>query len=247
MLFYCYRPTAAWGRWQARAYGRVARWLGFDGIHWDTLGRSPCGATDADAFIAANGYADFLRAAGAELTAASPPLKQTLNWVSAWGWREAVHAALVAFPYAECWSSPCQQSFLGNGSVAGRGGAGGVVAYYPCKNAALLQAEWAWAASTGSSYLVVADGARHLTNEYFPNAQRAPLEPKAAAALEAFWKRGCAGVLPPTRCDCGAACPAPHPMGNCHDWGCLSTERSDTSYAGAGADSLRNATTAVHA
>lgn len=221
MYFYCYKPTAAWGRYQARLYGAAASALGFDGVHWDTLGHQPCGAVDAEAYITADGFGTFLKAAKAELASLTPsPLLQTLNWVGAWGYRKEAHRPLVTFPYAECWEDDCQRHFLGNGSGLGEGGYGGVLAYYPCTNATFLVGEWAYAASKGSSYLVLSDGARHLTNEYFPNAQKAPLGEDEASALEQFWKGTCRGVLPPATCECGAACAEPGPVGNCHDWGC---------------------------
>eukprot|EP00040_Diaphanoeca_grandis_P025527 m.141547 g.141547 ORF g.141547 m.141547 type:complete len:407 (+) comp30192_c0_seq15:554-1774(+) len=232
-LFYCYQPTGEWGTWQASQYVNVATLMGFDGIHWDSLGTTPCGGVDTASYILENGYKDFLSNTSAVLTKYG--LKQTLNFVNNLGYDKTKVETLLEFNYVECWGQGCIEEFGSNNGAGEHGGA--VIAYYPCKNDTFFLDMFGWAAKYGNSYLVVADGLHYLANEYFPNAIMHDIDAYVQtrlgiivrecgpAQIETTFKLGLSNASqqaspspPPTSCHTDF--PTPTPNGTCHTWGC---------------------------
>lgn len=160
----------------------VATWaptikqMGFDGIHWDTLGRL---APDYQAET--GGIHDFLRTARAELRRFG--LVQTLNFVDLAWWDTGVVLDLVEFPYAEVWSPGSEQNYyraMFHPILLRRRG---VIAFYPTaamtpgwSESQVLIQRHREAARHGLLYVAIADGDRRVVNEYWPNTK--PLTPE---------------------------------------------------------------------
>jgi len=90
--FWTYFLNDAWADRMTGIWGLPVKNLGFDGIHWDTLGRKA-----GDYASEVNGTHAFLRRAKGSLAALG--LSQTLNFVDlAWWDPDLVASGLVAFP-----------------------------------------------------------------------------------------------------------------------------------------------------
>lgn len=174
-------PNAAWARKIAPAWGQFAAFLGFSGIHWDTLG---------DAYGVSNAGCDivgFLRAALPVLQ--EHGLAQTCNFVDGFGWDPSLIGQVgwvgnvVAFPYWEAWDLPFQEDRYFEEVAPG---SKGVFVCYPGETAShngerwnsgevgtwpldLLIRRWRKAHCYGSAYLAIGDGLHHIQNEYFPD------------------------------------------------------------------------------
>jgi len=180
-----YFANAAWADHQVATWAPAIAGLGFDGVHWDSLGRIAGNYPSETA-----GFHAFLRRAAPQL--AKHRLMQTMNFVDLNWWDESL-LDVVAFLYAEVWSGGSQQGLhaaMGSAAIQARGG---VMAFYPLvddagqrTNSLALQqaamiARWNDAPDHHLRYLVVGDGARRLVSEYFPDA--VPLTPDEVDAL----------------------------------------------------------------
>ncbi|CAE8649073.1 unnamed protein product [Polarella glacialis] len=188
---FAYQLAPAWADRMVKLWAPAAASLGFDGIHWDQLGRvSDDAAQNAKL---ASGIGTFLERSGRELRRAWG-LKQTFNFVDGFGWHPSLYqvvgagGSVVEFPYWECWSDATEWIFwsLFNFSSQGEGHrhalGHAVFARYPdpscCGNPAgaladdLMWARWMRAASACGSYLVLGDGDSRLVREYFPGSAR---------------------------------------------------------------------------
>jgi hypothetical protein len=142
--------------------------LGFDGIHWDTLGKI---AGDGKAETA--GMHDFVATARQLLK--KEGLRQTINMVDlAWWDRELVRHDLE-FPYAETWSQKATDKYFAEMDRPEMAGIRGVLVMYPstalpagATAAEAVCTRHAEAAKHRLSYLIVGDGARRMKNEYWP-------------------------------------------------------------------------------
>lgn len=194
---YAYRLSPAWADRMVEMWAPVARELGFDGIHWDQLGRVS-DDPDQNAEMAAS-IPTFLKRTGRRLRD-EWGLDQTFNFVDGFGWHPSLYYGddglnVVAFPYWECWNDASEWIFWSmfnfsaqpenDGHHPGRSlrspspGAQAVFVRYPdpacCGNDAAstveanILARWSRATSSCNTYLLVGDGQRHLLNGYFPD------------------------------------------------------------------------------
>ncbi len=181
--FPVYEPCAAWGRRMADRWAPEVRRLGFDGIHWDTLGRLSGEAAAEEAGIRA-----FLRAAGPVLRRHG--LAQNLNFVDLMAWDARLAASECAFPYAEIWSRGALERWFAAMEAPPLRGRWGVVAVYPevaadpaepvVRRLARRREE---AARHRLRCLVVGDGARRTRREYWPDTVPLSAEEDAVLAV----------------------------------------------------------------
>jgi hypothetical protein len=167
--FPCYFANAAWARFMVNRWAPDIMELGFDGIHWDTLG-AIAGNYDAEK----SGVLEFIQQSAELLPIFG--LQQTMNFVSLAWWDPAVVQRFLTFPYVEVWSPEEEQKYYDQfhgGPLAGRRA---VIAYYPSQDipdgwdeSQTMLARWEAAEHRGLSYLLVGDNLRRLHNEYFPN------------------------------------------------------------------------------
>jgi hypothetical protein len=179
--FPCYFLNDAWARHMVATWAPTVKQLGFDGIHWDTLGAlAPNYAAEAA------GVHAFLGTTQAELRRFS--LRQTMNFVNLSWWNTQVVLANLEFPYAEVWSQGAEQAYfqaMFHPLLLKRRGA---IAFYP---SAALPPGWTAsqaiisrhreAARHGLAYIAVADGDRRVVNEYWPITE--PLSPEERREL----------------------------------------------------------------
>jgi len=166
--FPTYFANAAWARLMVNRWARPVKQLGFDGIHWDTLGKIA-----GDAKAETTGMHDFVATAHQLLD--KEGLRQTINMVDlAWWDRELVRHDLE-FPYAETWSQNATDKYFAEMDRPEMAGIRGVLAMYPstARPAGATEAEavctrHAEAEKHRLSYLIVGDGARRMKNEYWP-------------------------------------------------------------------------------
>jgi glycosyl hydrolase family 66 len=181
--FWAYFLNEAWADRMTRIWGPAVKDLGFDGIHWDTLGKK---AGDYGSEV--NGTHAFLRRAKESLAALG--LSQTLNFVDlAWWHPSLVTECVVAFPYAEVWSMDSEKSYYDAMNDPALAGIWGVMAFYPtvdkpkptadkpegCTDSEVMLARWREAPKHRLMYLILGDDERRLVREYFPAAT--PLSP----------------------------------------------------------------------
>jgi hypothetical protein len=164
-----YFANAGWAQHQVGVWGQAVAGLGFDGIHWDTLG-----PIAGDYAAETGGFHDFLATAGPALTGLG--LLQTMNFVNVSWWDDSL-LALVAFPYAEVWGMPIEQTLYQTMSDDALQARWGVMAFYPSVDAPAgwtqsqtMLARWAEAPQHHLRYLVIGDGSDRLVDEYFPDA-----------------------------------------------------------------------------
>jgi hypothetical protein len=184
--FPTYFLNAALATYQVDAWLTPLTDLGFNGVHWDTLGPE---ALDKGA--EAYGVSAFLVQAGSLLAAHGLP--QTMNQLDANWWDESLFArGVLAFPYAEVWYPEAESLFYA------RAPRGGVIANYPgssrngcccvapgdcgaCTSQRqyahcpynwtqedILEARWQMAWNHNLRYLLVGNGLERLIGEYFP-------------------------------------------------------------------------------
>jgi hypothetical protein len=184
---YAYQLSEEWADHMVDLWAPAAVKLGFNGIHWDQLGRVSDDA--GQNAMMAKGIRAFLLRAGQRLRSKFG-LSQTFNFVDGFGWHESLYSAehgqgTVEFPYWECWSDATEWIFWSLFNFSHSAGdrehdhGRAVFARYPgpgcCGNPAssslddLMWERWARAASACGSYLVLGDGDHHLVNEYFPS------------------------------------------------------------------------------
>ena len=190
-IFWTYFLNTEWADRMIGIWGRRAQELGFDGIHWDTLGRK---AGDYGSEVA--GTHAFLRRA--KLTLHDLGLSQTLNFVDlAWWDPDLVASGLVAFPYAEVWSMTSEKSYYAAINDPALAGMWGVMVFYPTvdkpegwTDSEVMLARCAEAPKHRLIYLILGDDERRLVGAYFPDAT--PLSPsekaKIAASLPVPWR-----------------------------------------------------------
>ena len=170
--FPTYFANAAWARLMADRWARPVKQLGFDGIHWDTLGRI---AGDSGAEIA--GMHAFIKTAHRLLQ--KEGLRQTLNMVDlAWWDRDLVRHDLE-FAYAETWSQKVTEQYFAEMDRPDMADVRGVLAMYPSTalptgttEAEVVCARHAEARRHHLTYLIVGDGARRMKAEYWPETVR---------------------------------------------------------------------------
>jgi hypothetical protein len=174
--FWTYFLNEAWADRMTRIWGPAVKDLGFDGIHWDTLGRK---ARDDGSEV--KGTHNFLGRAKEKLDALK--LSQTLNFVDlAWWNHDLVASGLVAFPYAEISSHALEEEYYAAMNDPALAGIWGVMAFYPTvdkpagwTDSEVMLARWAEAPNHRLRYLALGDDERRLVGPYFPDAT--PLGP----------------------------------------------------------------------
>jgi hypothetical protein len=174
-------PNARLARLQVARWARGVKALGFDGIHWDTLGRIAGNAAREQAGIHA-----FLETAHGLL--ARQGLRQTMNFVDLAWWDRRVVRRYCEFPYAEVWSPQSERRYYAEMAHPDMAGVRGVMAMYASvavpdgwTAAEVVCARHREARRHGLFYIAVGDGARRMHNEYWPHT--VPLTPAEAACL----------------------------------------------------------------
>ena len=167
--FPTYFANAAWARHMAERWATPVQQLGFDGIHWDTLGRL---AGDYGAEVA--GMHAFIETAQGLLSGLG--LRQTMNFVDLAWWDRGIVRRNLEFPYAETWSPTVAASYYREMDSPDMAGVRGVHAMYPTvavppgQTAAQVICE---RRNQGRqhrlAYLIVGDGARRMKTEYWPD------------------------------------------------------------------------------
>lgn len=161
--------SAAWGQHIAPQWANFTADLGFDGIHWDTLG--------ADGNLPA-----FLHATQPVLQARG--LRQTCNFVDGAGWQDSLlTSGVIAFPYWEVWNVPLVEDTFYRKLPLWKSG---TLACYPGENTLhigepqnkqeqgkfpldIIVERWQKARLHGARYLVISDGLSHIQTAYLPN------------------------------------------------------------------------------
>jgi hypothetical protein len=166
--FPTYFANAAWTGLMVDRWARPAKQLGFDGIHWDTLGRIA-----GDGGAEAAGMHAFIATAHRLLE--HEGLRQTMNMVDLAWWDRALVRHELEFSYAKTWSQKVCAQYFGEMDRAGMVGVRGVLAMYPSTAlpAGTTEAEavctrHAEAKKHRLTYLIVGDGACRMKNEYWP-------------------------------------------------------------------------------
>ena len=125
--FPTYFANAAWARHMVERWARPIRQLGFDGIHWDTLGRIA-----GDYKAEKSGMHAFIKMAHRLLREYN--LRQTLNFIDLAWWNTELVRGWVEFPYAEIWSSKAADHYFAE--MEKMSGLPGVLAMYPFRERA---------------------------------------------------------------------------------------------------------------
>jgi len=166
--FPTYFANAEWAELMVARWAPAIKELGFDGIHWDTLG-SIAGDKSAET----GGFHAFLRRAKELL--ATYGLKQTLNFVDLAWWDSQVVADCVEFPYAETWDASSAYRYYDAMKATALSVHWGVFAMYPSTDvptgwteSQVLLVRWKEAALHRLAYLVVGDGLRRMKGQYWP-------------------------------------------------------------------------------
>ncbi|HJT81058.1 MAG TPA: glycoside hydrolase family 66 protein [Chthoniobacterales bacterium] len=166
--FPTYFANAAWAKHMVDRWAEPVKQLGFDGIHWDTLGKI---AGDYGAETA--GIHAFIRTAKKLLR--DRGLRQTMNMVDlAWWDRELVRDYLE-FPYAEVWSNESRQRYFDEMKQPDMIVVRGVIAMYPsvavppgATEADVICNRRVDALKHRLVPLLVGDGNRRMKHEYWP-------------------------------------------------------------------------------
>jgi hypothetical protein len=176
-----YFANAAWADHQVSVWAQAIADLGFDGVHWDTLGPKA-----GDYGAEAAGFHAFLEEAAQRLS--SFGLQQTMNFVEVSWWDDSL-LDLLAFPYAEVWSMTKEQQLYATMDSPGMQGRWGVMPFYPSVDAPsgwtqsqVMLARWNEAPKHHLRYLIIGDGEQRLVREYFPD--NLPLTPDEVTALQ---------------------------------------------------------------
>jgi hypothetical protein len=179
--FPTYFANAAWAVHMIDRWGGPIKQLGYDGIHWDTLGRI---AGDYGAETA--GIHAFIRTAEGLLQGQG--LRQTMNMVDLAWWDRAVVRKHLEFPYAEVWSPDTANRYYAEMDQPDMAGIRGVFAMYPSVSVPagwtetdVIRARRSEGRKHHLVYLVVGDGARRMKNEYWP--ETVPLTAAESACM----------------------------------------------------------------
>ncbi len=180
--FPTYFANAAWARHMTQLWAPAVKNLGFDGIHWDTLGRIA-----GDYGAETDGIHAFLQTARPLVEQSG--LRQTMNMVDmAWWDREIVRGQLE-FPYVEAWSNDTANRYYSEMDSSYFSGVRGVIAMYPSTAMPagstatdVIRARHNEALKHHLSYLIIGDGARRMKNEYWPDT--VPLSATEIALLQ---------------------------------------------------------------
>jgi hypothetical protein len=179
--FPTYFANAAWAQLMVSRWAGTVKELGFDGIHWDTLGHI---AGDYGAETA--GIHAFIRTTRGLLQPYG--LRQTMNLVDLAWWDRAVVRESLEFPYVEVWSDATAHRYYAEMDQPDMAGVRGVIAMY-----ASVAVPAGWSASEVICarhqeaerhhlvYLAVGDGARRMKSEYWP--ETVPLTVAESACL----------------------------------------------------------------
>ncbi len=167
--FPTYFPNAAWAKRMAGRWAGPIKQLGFDGIHWDTLGAI---AGDYGAEVA--GIHAFIKTTRELLQREG--LRQTMNMVDLCWWNRAVVRETLEFPYVEIWSHQSELRYYAEMMKRDMAGIRGVMPMYPSvdvpngwSGAAVVCARHDEARKHRLAYLVVGDGARRMKGQYWPD------------------------------------------------------------------------------
>ena len=181
--FPTYFANAAWAEHMVARWAPAVKQLGFDGIHWDTLGRI---AGDYGAETV--GMHAFIRRAQELLRPFA--LQQTFNFVDLAWWDRALVRSCLAFPYSETWTAAIANQYYAEMDSPDMAGVGGVFAMYPSEGVPagwtetdVICARWREAPRHRLVYLVIGDGARRMKNQYWP--ETIPLTDTEIACLTA--------------------------------------------------------------
>jgi hypothetical protein len=166
-IFWAYFLNKAWADRMTGVWGPAVKELGFDGIHWNTLGKIAGKEREE-----AKGTLEFLERAKKKLDELG--LSQTLNFVDlAWWDPDLVESGVVAFPYAVVSSRDKRKDYydaMDNPKLK-RAGIWGVMAFYPSEGRTdfeVMLARWAEAPKHRLRYLILGDNEKYLTGPYFP-------------------------------------------------------------------------------
>lgn len=170
-LFYCYMPDANWAQRMADIWAPFAKYLDFDGIHWDSLGY--LGGILGDGSV----FTTFLSTTKNILMQCN--LLQTFNFVDGFGWNPLLYKNdIIAFPYWEVWTLPLHEDHFFNqmSQLVFQNDKRPVFVCYshgphnPPVNCPLQLAHDRFINTDkrGCRYLMFGDGNRWLKSEYFP-------------------------------------------------------------------------------
>ncbi|HBA84521.1 MAG TPA: hypothetical protein DCZ95_10545 [Verrucomicrobia bacterium] len=179
--FPTYFANAAWARFMVERWAGPVKELGFDGIHWDTLGR-----VAGDYGAETKGLHAFIQAAYELLQRHG--LRQTMNMVDLAWWDREIVKKYLEFPYVEAWSTDAEHRYYAEMDQPDMAGIHGVLAMYPSvavpaggSAADVIRARHNEAHQHRLVYLLVGDGARRMKNEYWP--ETVPLTEEENAIL----------------------------------------------------------------
>jgi hypothetical protein len=166
--FPTYFPNSAWARFMVDRWAPAVKELGFDGIHWDTLGPI---AGDRGAEI--QGLHAFVETASMALR--RQRLRQTMNYVELNGWDRELVRKYCEFPYAEVWSDDKKRQYYAQMDMPDMRRVRGVMAMYPStqkpqgwQETDIIIARHNEARKHRLVYVILGDGERRMKNEYWP-------------------------------------------------------------------------------
>jgi len=182
--FPTYFANAAWGGRMFDRWAGPIRSLGFDGVHWDTLG-----AIAGDYAAETSGIHAFLKTTHELLRGVG--LRQTMNMVDLAWWARKVVRAHLEFPYAEVWSNAAEKRYYAEMAKSDMVGLRGVMAMYPTTDVPggwsatqVICARHNEARKHHLVYLVVGDGAHRMKGDYWPDT--VPLTPAETTCLQSL-------------------------------------------------------------
>jgi hypothetical protein len=167
--FPTYFANAAWARHMSDRWAASVKSLGFDGIHWDTLGRIA-----GDYAAETTGIHAFIQTARPLLENAG--LRQTMNMVDMAWWDRTIVREFLEFPYVEAWSDDTANRYYSEMDSPDFNSARGVIAMYPSTAVPagstatdIIRSRHNAALKHHLSYLIIGDGARRMKTEYWPD------------------------------------------------------------------------------
>jgi|GEM_PF-3349096 hypothetical protein len=167
--FPTYFPNEAWARFMVERWAPTVKDLGFDGIHWDTLGPI-AGDRGAETL----GIHAFIRTTHGLLE--KYELLQTMNFVELHWWDDALIKTYCAFPYVEVWFHDTERRYYDRMDAPAMQGIRGVIAMYPFVEKSadwtetdIIKARAGEARKHNLVYVIVGDGERRMRHEYWPD------------------------------------------------------------------------------
>ena len=167
--FPTYFANGPWAEHMVEIWASPVKQLGFDGIHWDTLGRIA-----GDYAAETVGIHAFLSTTHGLLQNCG--LRQTMNMVDLAWWDRGIVRDDLEFPYAEVWSSQARDCYFSMMDEPEMAGIHGVFAMYPSVAVPEgVSPDWVICDRMVEgrrhrlAYLIVGDGARRMKNEYWPH------------------------------------------------------------------------------